>query len=147
MPNREPRTPWTEAGLKAKITGLGKKIGEATAQQDDSTANTLRERRVVLFRKLAQKFNVWSLINPEGKTEFVDRAEWEQRMIAWGRRNGHIPRAVVAETARRVRPAAPPAETPAAPPAAPGAGGPPILPPTAGPLPPADEHEANDRAL
>lgn len=125
MPNAE-RRQWTEEGLKKRIMGCTQKIGAAVRADDDSTANIQRERRENAMRKLALKFNVWTLVNPEGKTEFVDRAEWEQRMIAWGRRNGAIPRARV-----NLRAQAPPP-----PPAPPTGGGPSILPPPEGPIPP-----------
>lgn len=96
MPNEsEPRRRWTAEGLKKRVTGCTKKIGDAVRNQDDGAANILRERRQSAMRKLAERFDVWTLVNPEGKTEFVDRAEWEQRMIAWGRRNGAVPRARV----------------------------------------------------
>lgn len=114
------RAHWTKDGLVKKIGGLTMKIGEAVRNQDDSTANTIRERRGALMRKLAAKFDVWTLVNPEGKTEFVDRAEWEQRMIAWGRRQGLVRRPRVNLDAAR--------------PQTPPGGGPPILPPAQGPL-------------
>ena len=128
----EARRPWTVDGLKKRVTGCTKKIGEAVRNNDAATADTLRERRVSAMKKLATKFEVYTLINAEGGTEFVDHAEWEQRMIAWGRRQGIVRRGRV--NLDRPRRAAPPA--PQTPPVS-DAINPEARPPQEPPTPPA----------
>ena len=111
----------TEEGLKTRVRSCTLKIGVARRQNDTQTLTALRDRRALATRKLAERHNVWTLINPEGHTEFVDYAEWEHRMLAWARRNrivseSDVP-AVVAtmrrmaagfDAARQTPPAAPP---------------------------------------
>lgn len=88
-----------KAALKKQIKNLTAKIGKATRENDDSTAQEVRIRRDQLMQVLALHYDVWTLINSEGKTEWVDRGEWEHRMVAWARRNGRIPRGNLGGTA------------------------------------------------
>lgn len=111
---RSPRRLLTEAELKARIRACTLKIGVAKRNGDASTVDALRGRRAYAMWKLAERHNVWTLINQEGHSEFVDRAEWEQRMVAWLRRTGAIPRGVVPDIGRRVPPVTPPPTPPRA---------------------------------
>lgn len=90
-------------------------------------ARRWRSRRVM---ELAERFNRWTLINEEGKTEFVDRAEFEHRMVAWARRTGQLPAVRFPAVAPR-RPATPPAPAAPATPDSPATTqAPPQVPPT-----------------
>lgn len=110
----------------ARVKATTLKIGIAKRVRDEVTCTTLRERRSLAMRKLAERHDVWSLINAEGRSEFLDRPEWEQRMMAWARRTGMIPRPAVRLSERAVVPPPTPPraegrpmnEPPAAPPSA-----------------------------
>ena len=97
----------TKERLMARVRATTLKIGVAKRTSDGAILDGQRERRNKAIASLASDFGIWTLINPEGKSEFLDRAEWEQRMVAWARREGHIPRGTV--PASVVPPAAPPA--------------------------------------
>lgn len=127
--NQRPRQPLSKERLIARVKACTLKIGVAKRIGDESTANVLRERRALAARKLAERYNVWPLINTEGHTEFVDQPEWEQRMMAWARRNGFAPPARVRLSERRPTPGVPPSEC--LPPPPPPAGDAPGAPPSA----------------
>jgi hypothetical protein len=91
--------------LIARVKACTIKIGAAKRLNDETTLQILRERRALAIRKLAERHDVWTLVNPEGHTEFVDKPEWEQRMVAWARRNGMIPPAIVRLSERGTPPA------------------------------------------
>jgi hypothetical protein len=115
---RAPRRQLTLEGLKARIKACTLKIGVAKRNADASTADALRGRRAQAAWKLAERHDVWTLINTDGHSEFVDRAEWEQRMVAWARRTGLIPRGVVPSSIRLADSPPPGGTTPPPPPAA-----------------------------
>lgn len=91
MPDSNRREVLTKDRLMARVKACTLKIGVARRANDHQTTAALRDRRAVAIRKLAERHNVWSLINAEGRSEFVDYAEWEHRMVAWARRNNVIP--------------------------------------------------------
>lgn len=128
MPNQnaEPRT---QEALEKSIKDTTARIGRAKRGEDPVALNRARRWRNRTMIELAERFNRWTLINEEGKTEFVDRAEWEQRQVAYARRNGVIPRGNV--NLSSARPPAPPAAPGATPPA------PPVAPPPSAGTPPA----------
>lgn len=115
--------------LQKKVQGFTKKVGEAIRNNDTETADGLRRKRYGAIVALAKMYDVYTLINPEGRTEFVDRGEWEHRMVAWARRTGVIPPgadlpgreggAPAAPRRRRVTAQNHPENQPDAPPAAP----------------------------
>jgi hypothetical protein len=89
------RTPLTKDQLIARVKACTLKIGIAKRMHDAATTSALRDRRALAMRKLAERHDVWTLVNADGHSEFVDRPEWEQRMVAWARRTGQIPRGVI----------------------------------------------------
>ena len=82
-----------KADLIKLAKNLTKRIGRAKSEQDADAARIARIKRGCVALELAKVHDVWMLVNAEGETEFVDRSEFEQRMVAWLRRNGAIPRA------------------------------------------------------
>lgn len=86
--------------LISEIRRLTQRIGQARRSGVTELAERLRLSRLTLATRLAREFDVWFLVNPEGKSEFVDREAFGRRMAAW--------------KARRQIPAVGSADTPAA---------------------------------
>lgn len=76
----------TQGQLQLEIRGTTKRIGEATRNAVPEQLERLRLLRHTLVCRLAMDHDVWTLINPEGRTEFVPRDEWQRRMSAWQER-------------------------------------------------------------
>lgn len=86
--------------LKARVMSMTKRVGVAQKDGNKDKAAMYRRKRYGYMTALAMSHGVYTVINPEGKTEFLDKAEFEHRMIAWARRNGVIPRAAIADGAQ-----------------------------------------------
>jgi hypothetical protein len=94
-PQPEPERPVspTRAALEHGIRNATKRIGRAIAEgASQNKLARLRQKRGALMMALAVCYRRYSLVNGEGMTEFVDKDEYEQRVVAWARRRGLIPR-------------------------------------------------------
>ena len=69
--------------LKSEIQRLTKRIGQAKRNGVTELAERLRISRANLAVRLAREFDLWLLVNPEGKSEFVDRETFRVRVEAW----------------------------------------------------------------
>lgn len=93
--------------LISEIRRLTQRIGQARRSGVTELAERLRLSRLTIATRLAREFDVWFLVNPEGKSEFVDREAFGRRMAAWKARR-QIPADAPAEAARTASPASPP---------------------------------------
>ena len=69
--------------LKSEIQRLTKRIGQAKQNGVTELSERLRISRANLAVMLARDFDLWLLVNPEGKSEFVDRETFKVRVEAW----------------------------------------------------------------
>jgi hypothetical protein len=86
----------TKTEIQERIKTLTAKIGRARRAEDNKAVKSLRQNRLGWIIVLAAEHETFTLHNADGKTEFVDRGEYETRMVAWARRQGFIPRGIVA---------------------------------------------------
>lgn len=73
----------TPQALKRRIRRLTKWIGSAKRRSIPDFAHRLRIRREQLIVELARHHDLWTLINPEGRTEFLSSDDWKVRVTAW----------------------------------------------------------------
>ncbi len=76
----------TQEELQLQIRNFTKRIGEAKRSSVPEQVERLRLLRYTLVLRLAIGHDVWTLVNPEGRTEFVPLEEWETRVRAWQER-------------------------------------------------------------
>lgn len=79
--------------LMSEIQRLTKRIGQAKQNGVTELVERLRISRANLAILLARDFDLWLLVNPQGKSEFVDRETFRVRAEAWKakkRREGAI---------------------------------------------------------
>lgn len=69
--------------LKCEIQRLTKRIGQAKQNGVTELAERLRISRANLAIVLARDFDLWLLVNPQGKSEFVDRETFKVRVEGW----------------------------------------------------------------
>jgi len=69
--------------LKSEIQRLTKRIGQAKRNGVTKLSERLRISRANLAVMLARDFDLWLLVNPQGKSEFVDRETFKVRAEAW----------------------------------------------------------------
>jgi hypothetical protein len=69
--------------LMTEIRTLTKRIGQAARSRVPELVERLRIKRNEIAGTLARDFDTWLLVNPEGKTEFVDRPTWRARVREW----------------------------------------------------------------
>ncbi len=73
----------TQDELESKIKQLTKRIGEAKRRAGPlEELERLRLSRFTLMSELARRFDRWTLVNAQGRTEFVDRATLRSRLAA-----------------------------------------------------------------
>jgi hypothetical protein len=73
----------TKEELQSKIRGVTKRIGEVKATGATEAIERLRILRLALMEQLAMQHDSWTLVNAEGKSEFVDKATFDRRAEAW----------------------------------------------------------------
>ena len=74
----------TKTELQTEIKKLTKRVGQAKASGAAlEVLERVRLLRLARMEELAVNHDSWTLINGEGKTEFVDRATFEERTNAW----------------------------------------------------------------
>lgn len=77
----------TEDEIKKEIRRLTKRIGEAKGSgAAGELLERLRHRRARLSKELAFRHSSYTLINPEGETEFVGQEEFRRRSSNWLRK-------------------------------------------------------------
>ncbi len=73
----------TKDELQSRIRTLTKRIGAAKSSGATEEVERLRLLRLALMEALAMEHDSWTLVNAEGKSEFVDRETFLRRARAW----------------------------------------------------------------
>ena len=73
----------TKDEFQSKIRTLTKRIGAAKSSGATEEVERVRLLRLALMEALAMEHDSWTLINAEGKSEFVDRETFLRRATAW----------------------------------------------------------------
>lgn len=72
--------------LISGIRTLTKRIGQAKENGVTELVERLRIARIALATRLARDYDLWLLVNAEGKTEFVDPQTFKSRVETWRER-------------------------------------------------------------